>query len=513
MTGSTAAGDTPEPQGRFLGGGLLLVAIAQLSLTLPLARHLSIWIDEAYTLSTTGSGPGHALRQAVGFELQPPGYYFALSLWRELAPGLFGARLFSVACAVSAVGLVAAASRRVLPELWPGWAALVLAFAPGTLKAAVDARPYAMALAVAAALVWALEPAFLSGKGHTAWRAAFAALACLAVYTQYYLAFLLLAIGVAVWLTRGTRAFAVYVLCMLPALASLAPLLGLLGGQVTAHTVASTPLRLGQALGASIAAFEEALLPVSTLADGRLARWMLRALFALPLLALVAFNLRETRARDAFRARGTPLAVVSFVVVIVFLALCVRFGPDIASGRHALFLLPVLVLLLFAGLVPGPARRAAACGAAWLLGWFAYANVFAYRDLAKEGDHARVAEYLLRHERPGQPILVFVADNALALRFHYQGANRILPIPEPVSLRRYDPRAFAWQSREHVASVLRAVLEGAADFWLVTYSRETADTGSRGGLLEAEIDERYEVVQQERFKGATLVRLLRARVR
>jgi hypothetical protein len=47
-------------------GAALVVLVA-----VPLAAALNVWIDEAFTLHTTGAGPLHAWAQAVTFEAQP----------------------------------------------------------------------------------------------------------------------------------------------------------------------------------------------------------------------------------------------------------------------------------------------------------------------------------------------------------------------------------------------------------------------------------------------------------
>ena len=59
---------------------LALVVLLHLALVIPLAAILNIWIDEAYTLQSTGAGLAHAVQRALNFELQPPLYYVALDI-------------------------------------------------------------------------------------------------------------------------------------------------------------------------------------------------------------------------------------------------------------------------------------------------------------------------------------------------------------------------------------------------------------------------------------------------
>lgn len=66
-----------------------VVSILQLLLTLPLAARLNLWLDEAYSLHTTGGGTLRALDEAIRHELQAPLYFIVLQLWRELDHSLF----------------------------------------------------------------------------------------------------------------------------------------------------------------------------------------------------------------------------------------------------------------------------------------------------------------------------------------------------------------------------------------------------------------------------------------
>src|ERR1700712_3329573 len=61
-----------------------------------LSKVLNIWMDEAYTLDTTGYKLSKVIAQSYSFESQPPVYFILLSLWRKISGEVFFARLFSL---------------------------------------------------------------------------------------------------------------------------------------------------------------------------------------------------------------------------------------------------------------------------------------------------------------------------------------------------------------------------------------------------------------------------------
>ncbi|HKQ71438.1 MAG TPA: glycosyltransferase family 39 protein, partial [Polyangiaceae bacterium] len=169
-----------------------------------LSLELNVWRDEMYSLHSSEGTVAHAVRQALGFELQPPVYFALLSVWRLLDSSVFFARLMSTASGALAIVTAGAISRRLFPRVDPAWGAALVATHPFVVWAGTEIRVYALVLLLGAALFLA----FLSAYGDTSsrWaRAAFTALAVAAIYTQYYLGVLLLCFGAALLVVRGPR--------------------------------------------------------------------------------------------------------------------------------------------------------------------------------------------------------------------------------------------------------------------------------------------------------------------
>src|SRR5258708_5390969 len=95
------------------GGRVWMIALAYLALTGWLSFELNTWRDEMYSLHTSSGSPVFAIQQAVHFELQPPFYFLALSLWRVFSHSVFFARLFSSLCGCGAIVATAALGARL----------------------------------------------------------------------------------------------------------------------------------------------------------------------------------------------------------------------------------------------------------------------------------------------------------------------------------------------------------------------------------------------------------------
>ncbi len=89
-----------------------------------------------------------------------------------------------------------------------------------------------------------------------------------------------------------------------------------------------------------------------------------------------------------------------------------------------------------------------------------------YGALAKPGDWIRTAAYIQSREHPGEPIIVFQAENAVPFVYYYRGPNVIVAIPHPVDFHRYDVRQFVLHDAAQIDAALSKVPHGRR-FWLI----------------------------------------------
>jgi uncharacterized membrane protein len=212
LTGATKA----RTRHRLALWGLVLLA---LGLRLARLRFQPLWWDEGWSLYFATTGVGTMLERTA-VDIHPPFYYLLLHLWTRLfGPGVGSVRLLSVLIGTATVPLLYLAGKRLPDRRGPllylagkrllgrSGALLVavalLALSPFHIYYSQEVRMYGLVtlLGLAAtyfALGWAPED---WGAGQVA---GYVLVAAAALYTQYYAAFLLLALNLVV-LVRWLR--------------------------------------------------------------------------------------------------------------------------------------------------------------------------------------------------------------------------------------------------------------------------------------------------------------------
>jgi hypothetical protein len=466
-----------------------------LAITLPLAYVLNIWQDEAYTLQTTSRGLAYAFHQAIGFEQNAPLYFLLLTIWRHLSSGVFSLRLFSVVCVAIALALVPALVRRYVPKADAGLVTLAAACNPFAIWAAVEMRVYAMIVLVSALLLLACFDAFLADRPSRSAAVLYAICAAVALYTQYYLAFLIAAQAVTILVYRR-RALLAFAIAAATAALAFAPMLAIVPAQVENFKgVFAKPSLVHSFAGLS----------------GILARYVLPLPFphakliyaGLGIAALLALVL----ARRLLTPGNAPILLMTACCFAFFAAGTYVAGVHVLDRHAASLYLPAIlsIFAVFTFLRPAPARRAAM---AWLCLTLTFSLVSlaeTYRALAKPGDWIRATAYLRAREGPHQPIVVFEAENALPFAYYYNGPNRIVAIPTAVNFREYDVSAFVIRSQGE----LQAAMPRATRIWLIT-AGECASANIVFGCDELErfVASHYRVESDAAFYGSR-IRLLR----
>ena len=114
----------------------------------------------------------------------------------------------------------------------------------------------------------------------------------------------------------------------------------------------------------------------------------------------------------------------------------------------------------------------------------------------------------MRNEQPGQPILVFQAENALPFEYYYRGPNRVLPVPRGVDFRTYDVDDFVVRNPGEIA---RLIPPGASRVWFIRAGEcNSANIQFGCGVVERYLSEHFRIVSARAFYRSD-VRLLQRR--
>jgi len=469
-----------------------LCLILNLAITFFLSFRLNLWLDEAYTLHTTGQGFWHALQQATYFELQPPLYFVLLSLWRKLNSTIFFARLPSVICIALTIKVVAALSKRFLREINSAWVVACVASSPFMIWAAVEMRVYALVILMSGLLLLLFYDGFLEEPSHHPSRWLYVLVSIVALYTQYYVGFLLLANACALLVLRRWRSLAWYLAGMGIVTISLAPVVNIILYQVSTHVLGdSVRLTVWGSVAHIYWVIHEYVLPVDWAPLYFLRRWLLR-LGLLTLVLLVITKYRVTANRIAIWTIALSLTLALIVVQRLTAA-------GLVEARHTAALFLPITLAGFS-LVKTVAQRKLVLAWIFLVLIFNGTTLFGrYTVLAKNGDWIRVAAHISTFEKPGQPVLVFQASSALSLAQYYKGQNLLVPVPnEPAITSNYSPVGRPVDV-SRIAEAFKPVSE-SLEVWLVTdWTRGFRDDGIDDPILNDFVRRKYSVETETKF--------------
>lgn len=353
-------------------GGVILLA---LGLRLARLDFQPLWWDEGWSVYFAAADVS-TLLELTAVDIHPPLYYLLLRAWSEVVGwGAPSARLLSALIGTAAVPVLFLAGRRLYGRRVGLLAAALLAVSPLHVYYSQEVRMYGLVtllglLALLFALRW---QAAGDGPGRRASWLGYVLAAAAALHTQYYAAFLLVGLNLAVlagWPRRPPSRSSVvsWLGAQLAVLLLFLPWLAYAGRKLVAYVQFKVSVEQDPALGPVVYLARHLSAFFAGHAEGGLAPawWLGLVPPALLLLALAA-----RRGGGEGRAAGAlswPVAILAAALVGGFAVnLALPFNPP-RSERLLLLALPAALLLAAAGLARlarrGP-RLPVAVGAAF----------------------------------------------------------------------------------------------------------------------------------------------------
>lgn len=501
---------SPSNIRRHLPTGLAMAL--HLSIVLPLAAHLNVWLDEAWTMQTTARGCSFAWREAIAAEHQAPLYFAFMAAWRGVSSSLFFARLFSILCITATIAIVPSLLKRFAPRTendsrgFEIFLPFVVALHPYSIWASLEARVYALVILLSALLllVWFDGYADETRKNRKKTQAFYFVLAVVALYTNYYLGFLLFACACALLALKRWKTFAVYVAQMIAVGLLFLPLVFAVKQQFAVNAdYYREPVPLVETVKLVWNVTNYFLLPSSEW--NAIAFWRVLAarLAAVALLFLIVRNFRSVKSPTA------ALAVVVAVIAAFLMTAYFLLGIEYVQMRHSAALFFPLVLFAMVLISNFAEKRG-------FLVWFALLLIFVptrlfseYAPLKKNGDWSRVAEFIQSNEAADEPIATFQLHDAIPLAFTYTGKNQILRAASLDDLAPEDKPFSPNRWRKQIEGLLTLIPANQESFWLITESYCHAETRAvECEPLENFVRENYTVEKSADFYMRR-VRLLR----
>jgi len=479
--------------------------ILHLSITVPLAALLSIWVDEAYAMNTISGSLSFTLSRAINFEMQPPLYFLLMNLWGKLASSVFFLRLFSILCTTLTILVISKISKRVFSEIRPGWLTMAMAINPYAIWAATEIRPYAFLVLLTSVLFLNFYEGFISDDlTSNRKRKCFFVFCVLSLYTQYYAAFMFAALffGLIIlkkWksLKRLAGYYILTIACSLPLLVTaMRPTV-----QHTRFILTDNNLLNYLSVGTR---FLRYLLRLD---------WMPEIIYMLMYAACLAAMLGLiVTYRERLRDRHKMILIMTLVITLFFVIFMNIVNNEWVNITHTAVLFVPSLLMFFSvmSILPDKIRNKILIPAFALI--FLVNSIYMvreYKPMAKRGDFKKVAEYIINKESPGQSILIFISDEALPFSYYYSGKNIIIPIPNRTSMAHYDLNDFALKSEQDIAGAVEREGLQPNGIWMVNGTLcQYLGVNFHCEILEEYIKKNFIVEDDKRFYHSR-VRLLR----
>ena len=500
-----------DAQGRGTIGIVPSILVIHFAVVVWLSATLNVWVDETYSMNTTSRDLPYAVSQALIIEEHPPFFFIVLWFWRQISESVFWGRMLTALCTLGFLLVAWRVVKRALPAIHPAWVIAPIAANPYVIYAGTEMRAPAMNLLLSGVLMWFFIEGFLI-ESPKRWAAvAYGVASIVALYTYYYLGFLLLANGIALLLTRRPRQIAWYYGLMAVTAIAYTPMWLALPSQSDAFAQRLPfSLSLPGGFRLMIERIQAYLWPSNGFSLPGKTRWIVPGLIAMCVGVSLFINRRRV---------GKPLVVMFVLTAVLATAyslLAWKLGWRAMLARHAMpIALPAYLCVfgVFSLYADGPRRRV-------LAAWTAVAAVTCglglytmFKPAAKPGDWKRVAEFIRANEQSHQPILVFPAMSAHPFSYHYKGSNEIVPIPRPETFVRYNHPDDALQNEFEIETALAQIPYSVDSAWVVV----DCDPESCGDqirdhnleILQKFLEENYTIEETRSFFGALIQRCSR----
>jgi 4-amino-4-deoxy-L-arabinose transferase-like glycosyltransferase len=451
-----------------------------------------LWWDEGWTVYFATSGVGEMIARTA-IDIHPPFYYLVLHLWTLLAgPGAVAVRLFSAVVGTLSVPLLFIVGRRLF-GVRPGlMASLTLAVAPFHVYYSQEARMYGLVTLLVLASTYLclslLERGEDSRLGWVRW-VLYVVVTSLAMYTQYYAAFVPLAQTLFVLLY--VRRYKGIVVRWIGAQAALAvaylPWLAYAGPKLVAY-VGEKLVKEGDVPVGFWTYFQNHFLAFSVghLSQGRaMLSWLAVAFVALAVLGLAAaLTSYRTKHLDGWQGREAVVFGLLWLLFPVSLGYLVNLRyPFTSPAIERLFLLaaPAFCLLIGVGLSWLGDRSRVAWLAPLLVALMSAAPLFDYyvTERYAEEDYRPLVAKVQALALPGDVVVAVHPWQIGYFRAYYEGETPLLYLTPKEAM---DVTSELWaEDRAQMASELDRLLSEHRLLWFPAHQ-------ALGRILENEVE-------------------------
>jgi uncharacterized membrane protein len=475
---------------------IFFIIFIHLIITIPIAYILNIWYDESISLSTSSGSIIKAIQNSVTDELQPPVYFVLLTIWRKLDSSYFFARLLSILFSSASIFISYKFIKKFLNVKNYSLAAFLISINPFLIYYSLEIRLYTFLIFLSGILIYLMYEIYLYGNNSKLHRIIFTLISILAIHTQYYMLFFIFGIGVTVLIYKGWERFKIFLIDMvLPAISliGIIPYFDSVTSQAKLHG-ATIKLKLVSNVNFIITRINSYIFA----SDSSLGIYnKYENIFFILLIAIIFLFSIKKHLKEFFKV--ISLKKYSTLPIILILLACLliiifKMGRGPLTIRHTAILFLPLLYFVITLINISSNRKILVFWFILFVSLYSITLVKTFRPpLGKEGDGIRIAEYLEKHEKENQLILVPYNIIGMPLKVHYVGNNSIISLYDSLS------------SEKSKSNLLKLIKSKSEFWWDFPYPYPTwSFLFNQMKITEIFIDEKFTVIDKKYFKGNQL---------
>jgi len=393
-----------------------------------LCQKLSIWQDEAYSLSTTANSFSKVIYLSYHFEGQPPMYFIILTMWRKINDGIFFARLLSLIFTFISAFVLNRIGKLIFKEIWSKWLIAIFLLNPFTIWSSLEIRLYSFLIMLAFIAIYIFYQIYFYNRKKN--KVIFIIISLLGIYTQYYFVFLIISLSILLLFSKGKTLFFDFCIWFIPVVLLFLPNLLFIGDQYEMHNntqVDYTILNRVRYIFATPLGFFSGF--ANDVTYGRLLGWFFR-LFFVPFFFVSLYKLYLEHKKQEFEDSLSIFQIFIPIIIILAIFLIIFASSNLIYDSRYMSISYPFHCLLFAtfGIFNKDIQKIVYTA---IITYFVFLLIIIYRPpYLKTDDNKSLSTFVQNIENPNEPILFRDKSIVLSFNQYYLGRNSLNTIPQ-----------------------------------------------------------------------------------
>lgn len=394
-----------------------------------LSNSINIFEDEAFSMNTSSHALGKVLAQSYNFEGQPPVYFVLLAIWRKINSGILFARFFSIISIAFSAFLLYKTVRLFTDIGNARWLVVIFLLNPYSVWAATEIRTYALLIFLSSTALFFYIKYIISNRVRHLYY--FLIICLVGLYTQYFFAFLMVALAGSVLLFKGWKAFFRLCLFCIPVIILFVPNLYHMSTNLSAAKSVTTDYSLLQRISVVLHTPQNLLLALQIGPLSVWIRWVIKIIFVLLVTLAYVITYRKYHQQNPDRLKYINGIITTCIIVTILFALFNGLIGIWWGDKYFAIGFPVFMLVFTLFLAYSLAYKRLIFVA--LSFYFIFMLKLNFSPPVKDYDYKSIAGYISAIEHKNEPILCYSDLISLPLAYYYHGVNILAPLPEAPS--------------------------------------------------------------------------------